>query len=156
MCLLLALSATLLVDAQPADVMRRYKHFLTQHVYGGMNTNKCSKVINQRHITEGNTNNCKEINTFILATHEQVRAVCSDGGIPKGRNLYESTKRFPLVICKLKKGVRCPKCKYNGKRSTRTIIVACDRGWPVHFEDSKIVLDLFKGIFQRALMMLSG
>ncbi|KAK1787458.1 hypothetical protein P4O66_002742 [Electrophorus voltai] len=70
--LLLALSATLLVDAQPADVRSRYIHFLTQHVYGGMNTNKCSKVIGQRHITEGNTNNCKEINTFILATHEQV------------------------------------------------------------------------------------
>ncbi|XP_035383430.1 ribonuclease-like 3 [Electrophorus electricus] len=135
--LLLALSATLLVDAQPADVRSRYIHFLTQHVYGGMNTNKCSKVIGQRHITEGNTNNCKEINTFILATHEQVRAVCSDGGTPKGRNLYESTKPFAVVICKRKPGASCV---YNGKRSTRTIIVACDRGWPVHYQEDNLVL----------------
>uniref|UniRef100_A0AAY5EHG8 Ribonuclease A-domain domain-containing protein n=1 Tax=Electrophorus electricus TaxID=8005 RepID=A0AAY5EHG8_ELEEL len=117
----------------PSTVLLALQAFLTQHVIEDMKQTS-DQVINQRHITEGNTNNCKEINTFILATDEQVRAVCSDGGTPKGRNLYESTKRFPLVICKLKKGVRCPKCEYNGKRSTRTIIVACDRGWPVHFE----------------------
>uniref|UniRef100_A0AAY5ED23 Ribonuclease A-domain domain-containing protein n=1 Tax=Electrophorus electricus TaxID=8005 RepID=A0AAY5ED23_ELEEL len=156
MCLLLALSATLLVDTQTTDVMRRYKHFLRQHVIEDMELNQCDQVINKRNINKCNTNNCKEINTFILATDEQVRAVCSDGGTPKGRNLYESTKRFPLVICKLKKGARCPKCEYNGKKSRQTITVACVKGWPVHFEGSNIVLDLFKGIFERALMMLSG
>uniref|UniRef100_A0A4W4DSN2 Ribonuclease A-domain domain-containing protein n=1 Tax=Electrophorus electricus TaxID=8005 RepID=A0A4W4DSN2_ELEEL len=126
------------------ELWMRYKHFLTQHVIEDMELNQCDQVINQRHITEGNTTNCKEINTFILATDEQVRAVCIDEGTPKGTNLYESTKRFPLVICKLKTGARyTPKCEYNGKRRMRTIIVACDRGWPVHFEGSNIVKFVF-------------
>ncbi|XP_017569346.1 ribonuclease-like 3 [Pygocentrus nattereri] len=132
--LLLALCA----HAQPADVMSRYKHFLNQHVFGNMNTGLCDSVIRTRKITAGITNNCKEINTFILATHEQVRAVCQEGGIPKGRNLYESTKPFAVVICRLRSGDRRPSCTYDGKRSTRTITVACDQQWPVHYEEDRL------------------
>ncbi|KAK1788475.1 hypothetical protein P4O66_015998 [Electrophorus voltai] len=63
--LLLALSATLLVDTQTTDVRSRYIHFLTQHVIEDMELNQCDQVINKRNINKCNTNNCKEINTFI-------------------------------------------------------------------------------------------
>ncbi|KAI4887352.1 hypothetical protein NFI96_007485 [Prochilodus magdalenae] len=136
--LLLALYSTLSADAQPADVMHRYKHFLNQHVFGNMNTGLCDSVIRNRKITAGSSNDCKPVNTFILATHEQVRAVCQKGGRPKGGDLYESTKPFAVVICRLKSGDRRPKCVYDGKRSTRTITVACDQEWPVHYQEDSL------------------
>uniref|UniRef100_A0AAY5ECT9 Ribonuclease A-domain domain-containing protein n=1 Tax=Electrophorus electricus TaxID=8005 RepID=A0AAY5ECT9_ELEEL len=101
-----------------------------------MEMHQCDQVIKERHITSRNINKCKEINTFILASKEQVTAVCKDTN--KHRKLYKSTKRFDLVICKLKSGVKCPPCVYNGKNSSKTIIVACKRGWPVHFQSMEL------------------
>ncbi|XP_072539865.1 ribonuclease-like 3 [Salminus brasiliensis] len=140
---LLALCATLSADAQPAEVKERYVHFLNQHVFGSMNENKCDSVIRDpnRRITAGDTNKCKEINTFVLATHEQVRAVCQKGGIHKTRNLYQSTKPFPVVTCRLKSGERHPRCEYRGKQSTRIITVGCDQEWPVHYEEDTLVIN---------------
>ncbi|KAI4896981.1 hypothetical protein NFI96_002573 [Prochilodus magdalenae] len=138
--LLLALYAALYADAQPQNVTDRYIH--KQHVFGNMNTQKCDSEIAKRKITHGDSNNCKPVNTFIVAEKKQIRAVCQKGGKPKGGNLYESTKPFPVVICRLKSGERHPKCVYSGgkKASTRKITVACDQGWPVHYEEDTVVV----------------
>uniref|UniRef100_A0A3B1KBJ6 Ribonuclease like 3 n=1 Tax=Astyanax mexicanus TaxID=7994 RepID=A0A3B1KBJ6_ASTMX len=138
--LLVALCATPSADAQPAEVKARYQHFLNQHVFGGMNEKQCDSVIGKRGITQGDTNNCKETNTFILATQEQVRAVCQEGGKPKGGNLYESTKPFPVITCRLQSGGRQPKCKYRGQKSTRTITVGCAQTWPVHYDGDDLII----------------
>uniref|UniRef100_A0A8B9KGH3 Ribonuclease like 3 n=1 Tax=Astyanax mexicanus TaxID=7994 RepID=A0A8B9KGH3_ASTMX len=140
--LLVALCATPSADAQPAEVKARYLHFLNQHVFGGMNEKQCDSVIRKRGITQGDTNNCKETNTFILATQQQVRAVCQEGGThkPNTRDLYESTKPFPVITCSLQSGDRQPKCKYRGQRSTRHITVGCAQTWPVHYDGDDLII----------------
>lgn len=132
--LLVALCATPSADAQPAEVKARYLNFLDQHVYGSMNENQCDSVIGKRRITQGATNNCKETNTFILATQKQVRAVCQQGGTHKTRDLYESNQPFAVITCRLTSGQTRPHCQYRGQRSTRTITLGCDQTWPVHYD----------------------
>ncbi|XP_076848947.1 ribonuclease-like 3 [Brachyhypopomus gauderio] len=137
--LMLTLSAAPWADAQPEDVMVRYNNFLTRHVYGGMHTGLCDSVIRDRHITERpDNNNCKEINTFIQATSQHVRAVCT--GQPQGGDFFTSTQTFPVITCKLNSGERRPNCQYRGTRSTRYITVQCDRGWPVHYQEDQVVI----------------
>lgn len=140
--LLLVLCASLSTDAQPADVRQRYEKFLKQHVYGNMNERICDREISKRHITKPNTDNgCKEVNTFILANKETVKAICTGGGAiyNKNKDLYMSTQPFAVVTCSLKSGARHPKCSYRGNKSTRKIVVGCEQGWPTHYDEGIIV-----------------
>lgn len=137
--MLLALCAVPPAEAQPEDVAQRYKKFLNQHVYGDMAEAWCDGVIKQREITEGNSNNCKKVNSFIRATKKQVKAVCEKAGKPLGGDIYESTKPFSVVTCNWQSGLTVPRCVYGkGVRSNRYIRIACNDGWPVHYDEGII------------------
>ncbi len=141
--LLLVLCASLSTYGQTEEeVKQRYKKFIRQHVFGAMNVQRCDSEIRTRHITGSqNDNSCKEVNTFILANNNQVKAVCTGGGtrLPENRDLYMSNKPFPVVACTLISGERHPKCAYRGHKSTRKIVVGCAGDWPTHYEEGIIV-----------------
>ncbi|XP_026054708.1 ribonuclease-like 3 [Carassius auratus] len=138
--LILAASFTAYGDEQPPpDINPRYQKFLSQHVGLRVSEHACDREIRKRDITaSGTENGCKEVNTFIKAKKDIIRVVCGKGGTPQGKNLFKSNKPFPVVTCKLKSGQRHPNCQYRGKKSTRYIVLGCDRGWPVHYEEGII------------------
>uniref|UniRef100_A0AAY4A4J0 Ribonuclease A-domain domain-containing protein n=1 Tax=Denticeps clupeoides TaxID=299321 RepID=A0AAY4A4J0_9TELE len=117
------------------EVMERYKKFLNQHVNGKMAENQCDNVIRRRKISQRGTNDCKPVNTFILANKGQINPVCAKAGRPYGKNLTISNLRFPIVTCKSKSQKKLPHCKYRGKKDTRWIVIGCVKGWPVHYEE---------------------
>nr|NP_001187912.1 angiogenin-3 precursor [Ictalurus punctatus]ADO29290.1 angiogenin-3 [Ictalurus punctatus] len=135
--LLLVSCAALPAEAQPPDVKHRYQNFLTQHVYPTMTEAKCTSEIRQRKITDGNTNNCKEVNTFIKTNIKDIMPVC---GGATGR--FTSGQPFPVVTCKLHSGERRPNCDYGkkGHMDTRYITIECDQGWPVHYQEDTVVV----------------
>uniref|UniRef100_A0A9J8C566 Ribonuclease like 2 n=1 Tax=Cyprinus carpio carpio TaxID=630221 RepID=A0A9J8C566_CYPCA len=135
--LLLLLAASFTAYGQPDDIKPRYQKFLSQHVGLRVSEHDCNREIRKRDIT-ASENGCKEVNTFIKAKKDIIRVVCGKGGTPQGKNLFKSNKPFPVVTCKLKSGERRPKCQYRGKKSTRYIVLGCDRGWPVHYEEGII------------------
>ncbi|XP_062844993.1 ribonuclease-like 3 [Trichomycterus rosablanca] len=138
--LLLVLSAVLPSDAQPETTSQRYQRFKRNHVYGSMTVKQCTSVISKRGITEGNTNQCKDVNSFILANDNQVNAVCTGAGTPQGGDLYMSNNRFNVITCRLKSGVRHPKCEYrDGDKSHRHIVVGCTNGLPTHYAEGVII-----------------
>ncbi|XP_073699513.1 ribonuclease-like 3 [Garra rufa] len=138
---LLVLAASFTANGQPDDVKPRYKNFLNQHLGPHVSKNDCDKEIRKRNITaSGTANGCKEVNTFIQANKKNINVVCGEGGTPQGRNLFKSNQPFPVVTCKLQSGQRHPNCQYSRKKSTssRYIVLGCDRGWPVHYEEGVI------------------
>uniref|UniRef100_W5UHP9 Ribonuclease-like 3 n=1 Tax=Ictalurus punctatus TaxID=7998 RepID=W5UHP9_ICTPU len=122
--LLLVLCAALPAEAQ------NWAAFKKKHIYPSMDERRCTDTINDRGINSGGR--CKKMNSFILATESQVKAVCEKGGRPVGGNLYESNNPFLVVTCSLEPGSN--PCKYNGPKSTRCITIACEKGFPVHYE----------------------
>ncbi|KAA0711564.1 Angiogenin-4 [Triplophysa tibetana] len=134
--ILLLILCSIDVKAQPAHIKPRYEKFLNQHVDVQMNDQRCSSEMKKRHITEGQTNKCKIFNTFITAQKQELRKVCNGAGQSyKGSaRMYVSNQPFPLVTCKLQSGDRYPNCVYSGKSSTRYIVVACDKKWPIHYD----------------------
>lgn len=132
--LLLLLCVSSFTHGQPADVMRRYQKFLTQHRGPYVNVEMCTSEIGNRNIGS-ETRVCKPVNTFIQAEDRQIKAVCSGGTrLYYNRNLFESGTRFSVVTCRLKSG-QWPNCEYDrGRLSTRYIVLACDRGLPVHYQ----------------------
>ncbi|XP_024239023.1 ribonuclease-like 3 [Oncorhynchus tshawytscha] len=143
---LVLMCATVMVHSQPADIGHRYTHFLRQHVKGDMTIQKCQGVMGYLELTESDSANCKVKNTFIKANSNQVRAICTGGGTPLGNSLFESNNRFPVVICKhkCKKKTLCqhthPRCEYEGSSSTRKVVIACEREWPVHYGDDILIV----------------
>ncbi|KAI9518170.1 hypothetical protein NQZ68_039615 [Dissostichus eleginoides] len=134
-CLLL-LSATVSCQNEP------YRTFINQHINGGMSVNRCDQVIGERRITDGDSNRCKDTNTFIRANTDQVRAVCLRAGEPYRERLTKSLQPFDIVVCTLKnQGARRPHCQYQGRRSTRYIAIRCEGGFPVHYGGDIVHLD---------------
>ncbi|XP_056304012.1 ribonuclease-like 3 [Danio aesculapii] len=165
---LLVFSFSLTAAEVPPDVAPRYQKFLRQHVDPDMSVQKCDSEMRERGITAGSGNDCKEINTLIQANKRVIKDVCGKAGTPKN-NLFISNQPFPVVTCILKSGERHPRCQYQGKRSTRYIVLGCDKGWPVHYEKGITVvkggsgysiLNLFKTIvyhaFSVVFQILSG
>ncbi len=137
--LLLVLAASFTVYGQPPDITPRYQKFLTQHYGPHVSEQDCDKEIRNRHITAaGTANGCKEVNTFVQANTNEIKAVCGRGGTPHVNNKTISNQPFPVVTCTRKSGQRHPKCQYIGNKSTRYIVLGCDRGWPVHYEEGII------------------
>lgn len=132
--LLLVLCASLSTDAQPADVRRQYDNFRNQHVNVGMRDTMCDTVIQDRNIWDRKTNACKPVNTFIRATDAVINAVCGLGGTRLGGNLYRSNNPFYVVTCRHDRGDIHTGCQHWAKASTVRIVLACERGWPVHFQ----------------------
>ncbi|TDH13518.1 hypothetical protein EPR50_G00033360 [Perca flavescens] len=114
--------------------------FINQHINEEMNNNDCTKVMNDRGITDYN-GNCKLMNTFIGAPIGTVRDICGTGGQkyfnkkkPGVRDLRKSRAPFNIVVCRLKDATAAP-CEYEGAAYNRHIVVACDvKGDPVHFD----------------------
>lgn len=132
--LLLILSVSPFAHGQPADVRRRYEKFRNQHVIPGMTVNDCTSKIENRDIT-GTDGDCKPVNSFIVANADTINTVCGRGGtrLRNDRNLFESNLPFFVVKCNLKTS-RNGKCEYVGRSYTSKIVLACDKGWPVHYE----------------------
>ncbi|XP_051763509.1 ribonuclease-like 3 [Ctenopharyngodon idella] len=132
--LLLILSVSSFTHGQPADIMPRYKKFLNQHVDPYMTVNDCTSKIENRVIT-GTDSGCKPVNSFIVANADTIKAVCGKGGTAIGGNLFESNNPFFVVKCTIKNNSKgTPKCEYRGNGFTRKIVLACQKGWPVHYE----------------------
>ncbi|NP_001093575.1 ribonuclease like 2 precursor [Danio rerio] len=116
-----------------------YEKFLRQHVDPDMSVQKCNSEISKRKITAKAGNDCKKVNTFIQANKRDVNAVCGNAGNRVvDTNLTKSNQPFPVVTCQLKSGERRPHCQYRGRSSTRYIVLRCDKGWPVHYDEGII------------------
>lgn len=137
--LLLVLAASFTAYGQPDNIKPRYQKFLTQHYGPSVSEQDCDKEIRNRRITaSGTANGCKDVNTFINANKNDINNVCGRGGTPKGNNLFISNQPFAVVTCK-RKGQQNPlNCQYRGTKSTRYIVLGCDRKWPVHYEEGII------------------
>uniref|UniRef100_A0A672YZH6 Ribonuclease A-domain domain-containing protein n=1 Tax=Sphaeramia orbicularis TaxID=375764 RepID=A0A672YZH6_9TELE len=115
--------------------IQRYRKFKNQHIIGEMNVNRCSTVIRNRHITMTDSNQCKEINSFIISMPNPVKAVCGRAGKPYGTGaMTESLQPFDVITCTLR-SQHGSNCEYRGHRSTRYIVVACEGGLPVHYDE---------------------
>ncbi|XP_051731576.1 ribonuclease-like 3 [Ctenopharyngodon idella] len=139
--LLLLLSMPFSTQGQPEKIKPGYQKFLNQHFGPDMNEQKCTSEIRNKKIT-GTDNSCKDVNTFIKANSDNIKAVCGKAGTPQGGNLFKSNQPFPVIICKLKSGERHPKCEYRGVKDTRYIVLGCEEGWPVHYD--KDIIDVKK------------
>ncbi|CAK6432445.1 unnamed protein product [Pipistrellus nathusii] len=114
----------------------RYRHFLDQHYDPkphGQNDRYCNTMMRRR----GLTSPCKDINTFIHGTSDNIKAVCEDeNGKPYGTNFRISKSRFQVTTCKHIGGSPRPPCRYRATREFRYIVIACEHGLPVHFDES--------------------
>ncbi|KAF3694140.1 Ribonuclease-like 3 [Channa argus] len=132
-CLLMLLLSATVLSQQGNE---RYRHFINQHINGGMRVSQCDAEIQRRRITETGTNVCKETNTFILASTSYVKNICEKAGEPY-RGMRISLQPFSIIVCQLKnQGATRPNCQYRGQARTRKIVIACDQqGFPVHYAE---------------------
>ncbi|XP_032963891.1 angiogenin [Rhinolophus ferrumequinum] len=113
----------------------RYNHFLSQHYDAqpsGRNGRYCETIMARRRLTKP----CKDINTFIHGTENNIKAICDNNGEPYKETLRISKSRFQVTICKHAGGSPKPPCRYRATRGFRNIVVGCENGWPVHFDES--------------------
>ncbi|XP_039725752.1 angiogenin isoform X2 [Pteropus medius] len=114
----------------------RYEHFLTQHRDAnprGRDKKYCESMMAKR----GMTTPCKDRNTFIHASKKEIKAVCEDkNGTPYNGGLRKSKTPFQVTICKHTGGSPRPPCYYKATSGSRDIVIACEKGWPVHFDES--------------------
>ncbi|XP_035984418.1 ribonuclease-like 3 [Fundulus heteroclitus] len=117
------------------DAKDGYEKFKRQHIDKKVTAQKCTPVMKQK-VIYNNDNSCKKKNTFIQAAEKEVKSVCKGQGVYNDQTHFtESKKKFSVVVCKLKKQGKKPKCEYGGKLfSNRTIVVTCQEGLPVHYE----------------------
>ncbi|XP_042327782.1 angiogenin-like [Sceloporus undulatus] len=123
----------------PPHIKPRYIHFLTQH-RDNSNTNTggtyCNKMMEKRGLTHPN---CKERNSFIHASDTDIKAVCGNQGEPYGTQ-RRSCNKFRVTTCTLKGGSTRPPCKYTHDNRPRFIVIACDEGFPVHYDEGKVIV----------------
>ncbi|XP_051276944.1 ribonuclease-like 3 [Dicentrarchus labrax] len=132
-CLLLVL-LTATVLTQDTKINKRYKKFINQHIIKTMSARSCYKEMQERKINIKKSM-CKKINTFILASAEDVRSVCVDKGVPYHK-MTKSIEDFDIVVCNRtnKQGKRA-KCQYHGdKLKNKKILIKCEKGFPVHYD----------------------
>lgn len=136
--MLVLFSASVL--SQDPNVSLRYRNFINRHIKGEMSVNRCDDVIRSRGITQGDGNECRKTNTFIQATTNLVKDICLGAGKPYGQ-MRISLQPFSVIVCKLRNQVRLPRCEYRGQARTRQIVIRCEQGFPVHFEEDVIPTD---------------
>ncbi|XP_077170531.1 angiogenin-4-like isoform X2 [Paroedura picta] len=116
----------------------RYEKFLNQHrddPRSSFHGRYCDTLMRSRDLTKPA---CKEINTFIHGSKRQIRAVCGQGGVQDGE-LVRSRQPFRVTTCTLRGGSTRPPCEYKENTSPRYIVIGCEDGWPVHYDESRIV-----------------
>ncbi|XP_026939529.1 angiogenin isoform X1 [Sagmatias obliquidens] len=116
----------------------RYRHFLSQHYDArpkGRDDRYCENMMRRR----GLTNPCKDVNTFIHGSKNDIKGICNDlNGEPYEGDLRISKSRFQITTCKHKGGSPRPPCKYRATSGYRVIVIGCENDWPTHFDESFI------------------
>ncbi|XP_053450282.1 angiogenin [Nycticebus coucang] len=112
----------------------KYKQFLAQHYDAtpkGRDGRYCDKIMERRGLT------CKDINTFIHGSKGKIKAICGNkNGNPHIENLRMSRYPFQITTCRHVGGSSQPPCRYRATTGVRFIVVACENGLPVHFDES--------------------
>ncbi|XP_070611082.1 angiogenin-2-like [Erythrolamprus reginae] len=139
----LGLFVVLMLGTVAAD----YANFLRQHYDNSQKTGGkgyCNKKMKEREMTRPE---CKELNTFIHDATNNIKAVCVGNGgqdypiqLPDGRVkiLRRSTAQFQVTTCKMRGKSPKPPCEYRENPSRRYIVIACEDGNPVHYEEGHI------------------
>ncbi|XP_034354327.1 ribonuclease pancreatic-like [Arvicanthis niloticus] len=114
--------------------------FKRQHVDPEGSSNRsptyCNEMMRRRKIP------CKNKNTFIHESLEDVQAVCSQEKVtckkPMMNNCYKSRATMHITDCDLQKNPKFTNCNYKTRRFQKHIIVACEGNpsVPVHFDGS--------------------
>ncbi|XP_024423576.1 angiogenin [Desmodus rotundus] len=116
----------------------RYTHFLTQH-YDSNPFGRDDRYCNIMMARRGLTSPCKDTNTFIHGTKKNIRAICEDkNGVLYGETFRQSKSSFQVTTCKHIGQSSKPPCWYRANKGSRAIVVACEHGLPVHFDESFI------------------
>ncbi|XP_026576414.1 ribonuclease-like [Pseudonaja textilis] len=115
-----------------------YPTFLRQH-YNNPKSNVrksyCNAMMQSREMTNPN---CKPLNSFIHDTKNRITAVCGSEGTPFGNRLQRSLRPFRVTTCKMRGSSILPPCEYRENTSPRYIVIACENGLPVHYEEGQI------------------
>ncbi|XP_032712860.1 angiogenin [Lontra canadensis] len=113
----------------------RYRSFLTKHYDAkpwGRNDKYCEIMMKRR----GLTTPCKDTNTFIHDNKNNIKAICGNNGEPYGEGLRLSKSLFQVTTCRHRGGSPRPPCQYRATAGFRHIVVRCEHGLPVHFDES--------------------
>ena len=87
------------IPPTPAQDAYRYIKFLTQHYDAkpkGQDNRYCELMMKERKLTSP----CKEVNTFIHDTKNNINAICVKNGSPYREGLRISNSRFQVTTCK--------------------------------------------------------
>ncbi|XP_028729356.1 angiogenin [Peromyscus leucopus] len=115
----------------------RYIKFLKQHYDAnpkGRDDRYCGSMMRKRDLTSP----CKDRNTFIHGNKDSIKAVCGENGNPYENNLRISISEFQVTTCRHTGGSSGRRCRYRASRDFRRIVIACENGLPVHFDESVI------------------
>ncbi|KAJ1121932.1 hypothetical protein NDU88_000440 [Pleurodeles waltl] len=123
-----------------------YQQFLRQHRDSsddGGGDAYCDKKMHERCMTnlDPPKTKCKEVNSFIRATTNQIKAICEKAGKHyDGRgDLTVSLQPFRVTTCKNRGDPNVHPCEYRGSTTTRKIVIGCRGGDPTHFEEGIVV-----------------
>ncbi|ROI38979.1 Ribonuclease-like 3 [Anabarilius grahami] len=123
----------LVVCAPLSTYSQNYEAFKNKHVGRLKLTGKdCTAVIENRRINE-NRKNCKPKNTFIMATEDEIKAICKDGKPQQDGKTFISNTEFDVIDCTFDKK-EGDTCKYNGVEEKKTIALTCEL-FPVHYSN---------------------
>ncbi|XP_065728887.1 angiogenin [Phocoena phocoena] len=117
---------------------RKYRHFLSQHYDRqptGRDDRYCESMMRRRDLI----NPCKEVNTFIHGSVNDIKGICEDKNGKAYGDLRISKSPFQITTCKHRGGSPRPPCQYRATRGYRVIAIACENDWPTHFDESFIL-----------------
>ncbi|ROI38982.1 Ribonuclease-like 3 [Anabarilius grahami] len=122
----------LVICAPLSTYSQNYEAFKNNHVTQDKMTGRdCTAVIENRHINKDG--DCKQINTFILATEQQIKDVCKTGKKQADGKTFISNTEFDVIDCTYEKKENNG-CKYKDVKPRKTTItLTCENGLPVHY-----------------------
>ncbi|XP_042710820.1 ribonuclease-like isoform X2 [Chrysemys picta bellii] len=134
---LLFLTLVLLVTCL-AQIIRppdSYQNFVSEHVdfpktRSPNGQSYCDHIMR---LLSQNMAACKLTHTFIHASTNRLRAICTSRGRCNQYNECNSNTAYPLTTCWLDSPPRPPSCVYRGIPQIRRIRVVCNWGLPVRF-----------------------
>nr|CDG32125.1 TPA: ribonuclease A B5 [Myotis lucifugus] len=135
--LLLLLTLLGLGLVQPSYSETMYERFLRQHVdfpaTGGTNL-YCNTMMQRRGMT---TPSCKQFNTFIHEDNSTIDSICITRNILCKNGMMNCHAGVVNVTdCRDTGRTRPPNCSYQGRASTRRVVIACNGNppLPVHLD----------------------
>ncbi|KAF3838709.1 hypothetical protein F7725_010479 [Dissostichus mawsoni] len=126
----ISFACLLLLSATVSSENDRYKKFKNQHINKEMIATQCNEVINNREINE-HDKKCKQKNTFIREDANEVKGLCEN---LKTGDSIKSLQKFSIIVCELEEDSPIhPNCNYQSKEEVKSIEIACEGGFPVHY-----------------------